>query len=146
MLLLLLLPLLLLLFPLLLAVRCIVSIRNHKMQQIGCCCCSSSSLLLLLLLLLLFSLLLLAVRCIVSFRNHKMRRLGITPLGRILIIETKAEQLRTNDTLTLSSLPGWRRTNTGRIQVKTGGELKIFTGENEHLSQIIGGDPFIVKT
>ncbi len=67
--------------------------RNHKMRQIGCCSySSSSSLLILLLLLLLFPLLLLAVRCIVSFRNHKMRQLGITPLGRILIIETKAEQ------------------------------------------------------
>ena len=96
MLLLLLLPLLLLFPLLLLAVRCLVSIRNHKMRQIGCCCCSSSSLLILLLLLLLYPLLLLAFRCIVSFRNHKMRQLGITPLGRILIIETKAEQIRTN--------------------------------------------------
>ena len=94
---LLLLLLLLLLFPLLLlAVRCIVSIRNHKMRQIGCCCCSSSSLLILLLLLLLVPLLLLAVRCIISFSNHKMRQLGIIPLGRILIIETNAEQLRTD--------------------------------------------------
>ena len=50
----------------------------------------------LLLLLLLFPLLLLAVRCIVGFRNHKMRQLGITPLGRILIIETKAEQISAN--------------------------------------------------
>jgi hypothetical protein len=73
----------------------IVRIRNHKMRQIGCCC-SSSSLILLLLLLLLFPLLLLAVRCIVRFRNHKMRQLGFNPLGRILIIETKAEQIRTN--------------------------------------------------
>jgi heme/copper-type cytochrome/quinol oxidase subunit 2 len=94
--LLMLLLLLLLLFPLfLLAVRCIVRIRNHKMRQIGCSF-SSSSLRILLLLLLIFPLLLLAVLCIVSFRNHKMRQLGITPLGRILIIETKAEQIRTN--------------------------------------------------
>jgi heme/copper-type cytochrome/quinol oxidase subunit 2 len=94
--LLMLLLLLLLLFPLLLlAVRCIVRIRNHKMRQIGCSF-YSSSLRILLLLLLFFPLLLLAVLCIVSFRNHKMRQLGITPLGRILIIETKAEQIRTN--------------------------------------------------
>jgi hypothetical protein len=36
-------------------------------------------------------LLLLAVRWILNFRHHKMRKLGIIPLGRILIIEAKAE-------------------------------------------------------
>ena len=46
--------------------------------------------------LLLLPLLLLAVRWILNFRQHKMRQLGIIPLGRILIIEAKAEQIFTN--------------------------------------------------
>jgi hypothetical protein len=64
------------------------------MRHVGCAS-SSSSLILLLLLLLLFPLLL-AVRWILNFRHHKMRQLGIIPLGRILIIEAKAEQIHTN--------------------------------------------------
>jgi hypothetical protein len=98
-----------------------------------------------------------------------MRQVGIIPLGRILIIETNAEQIRTNTFFVLqlqnvrqnvvcdrgssvvgkpfttvlvppvwnqyrrdrdaekkvSSLPGLRRTNTGRTQAKTGGESNI---------------------
>ena len=47
-------------------------------------------------------LLLLAVRWILNFRHHKMRKLGIIQLGRILIIEAKAEQIRTNTFLSSS--------------------------------------------
>ncbi len=92
-------PLLLLFHLLLLAVRCKDRIRNHKTRHLGSTSSSFSSLILLLLLLL-FPLLL-AVRWIVSVSHHKMRQVGIIPLGRILIIETNAEQMRTNTFLVL---------------------------------------------
>ena len=79
-----------------LAVRWIVRIRIHKMRHVGCASSSSSLNLLFLLLLLLFPLLLLAVRWILNLRHYKMRQLGIIPLGRILTIEAKDEQIRTN--------------------------------------------------
>jgi hypothetical protein len=71
--------------------------QDQDPQDATRCASSSSSLnLLLLLLLLLFPLLLLAVRWILNLRHYKMRQLGIIPLGRILTIEAKDEQIRTN--------------------------------------------------
>jgi hypothetical protein len=70
-----------------------------------------------------------------------MRQLGITPLGRILIIETKAEQIRNNVLEKVSSLP-WLEAHEHRQDPgKNGRIIETFIGENEHLSQIIGGRP-----
>ena len=70
-----------------------------------------------------------------------MRQLGITPLGRILIIETKAEQIRNNVLEKVSSLP-WLEAHEHRQDPgENGRRIENFIGENEHLSQIIGGRP-----
>jgi hypothetical protein len=53
-------------------------------------------------------------------------------------------QIRDRDAGKKSFLLTWLEAHERRTQAKTGGELNFC--ENEHLSQLIGGDPFIVKT
>jgi hypothetical protein len=76
------------------------------MRHVGCASSSSSSLTLLL-----------------GLALALARTLPTTPLLHRRVEKTKIRDRDAGEKV--SSLPGWRRTNTGRTQAKTGGESNI---------------------